>query len=688
MSVTLIQFTAWFFSINEAQLPEDIDLDEEVFNSLSTRIQQNLTLPANNPAQTNEGNREGELITSIASNEQSKHVLYFLTHCKSEWENLQRRVNPPSLYLIALAYSISRCEPQYSKILNKMDALLSANNRLNRDAISNLLSLAILYNKLDVVKKVILLPSAKRPGTKAVSEAVKEAVRCGKWLIVEALCESENKPNAEAISLALEESICRGRSETVQKLCKVLVSLPNSGNAISRVLMWAASKGSWHIVQMLCELYKDRLDSKAVSSVLKRAATEGRWDIVQILCELCKDRFNSEGLDSDAVSLALKNAADAHQWVVAGMLCALPAVLNKKEFSSTLWTAVHNRQWDLIAVLVEVLSNSPALFDRTSVSYALFESAGQGQVQIVQKLCGWLLQDLSANVIWLSLREAVRSNHLKVVEIFCGLSPEILTNEAVSRAFGLALTERNWESAKRLYQLLPERIVLRREDSSSAIEGAVRADQKDIVQILLGLPAKSLPKESVLQALKLAATNNNWNILEQLCAYTLRNYNEPSRSKFLELTRKHPPSADQQFIRLDKIFTLYESINKLRDYGEKISKSRMQDGSSTKIIANHLKTYANKFVASVLSGGSSSEIQTFRQKLEEARNQMGNHYFPVAVILKNIVVALTGIGGLFIYKNFKKKHSLLFSDTNRQVRLDEIGKAFSDCEGTLTNSVR
>jgi hypothetical protein len=362
-------------------------------------------------------------------------------------------------------------------------------------------------------------------------------------------------------------------------------------------------------------------------------------------------------------------------------------VLNKKKFSSTLWTAVHDGQWDLITDLVEVLSNYPALFDRTSVSYALFESAGHGQDQIVQKLCG-LLQDLSANVIWLSLREAVRSNHLKVVEIFCGLSPEILTNEAVSRAFGLALTERKWESAKRLYQLLPGRTVLRREDASSAIVSAVGADQKDIVQILLGLPAKSLSRVSVLQALKLAATNNNWNVLEQLCAYTLRNYNEPSINKFLELTRNHPSNVDRQFIRLKKIFILYESINKLRDYGEKISENRMQDGSSTKIIANELRGNANELVASVLSGGSSNGIQTFRQKLEEARNQMGNHYFPVAVILKNIVVALTGLGVFIIYKNLKKRHNLLFSDTNRQVRLDEIGKAFSDCEGTLTNSVR
>jgi hypothetical protein len=671
MPDTLIQFAAWCFSINETQLPKDIninldlDLDKGIFTALKERIVKKKILQeqqSNNSPQTNESNGNEELISEIVSNEQqSKNVLRFLGSCEKEWENLQRQINPLTLCLVALTYLISKCGPEYNK---KICVLLDANNQLNRDAISNFLSRAVSNDKLDVVKKLISLPSAD---TNAVSEVVKLAVREGKWHIVEALCESENKPNDEAFSFALDAAVCRGQTETVKKLCEsTLARIPldrDKADFISNVFTRATAVGSWNVVQMLCESYKDLLNSKAVSSVFRTTAIKGKWDIVRLLYNLFKDMDN---LDCQDVLSASEEAINANQSEIAVMLCTLSVMLKKDAFTYALHAAIRSdRQWELVKVLVQVLCDSTSpLIEEESFSYALQQSARHGQVGIVQKLCGLLKNFSNANdVIFNSLVAAVHHGHLEVVEIFCGLSPEILTNEAVSNAFGLAVTERKWEIAKRLYQLLPERIVLRKEDGSVAIVDAVRADQKDIVQILLGLPAKSLRKESVLQALELAATNNNWNVLEQLCAYTLRNYNEPSINKFLELTRNHPSNVDQQFIRLKKIFILYESINKLHDYGEKISKSRTQDGSYAKIIANELRGYANELVASVLSGGFSNGIQTasiqkaFKQKLEEARNQMGNHCFHLGVILKNIAVALTLVGAVFIHRNWQNGYS-------------------------------
>jgi hypothetical protein len=169
---------------------------------------------------------------------------------------------------------------------------MTTDNKPDIYAVGKLVIKATFDNHLIIVKFLYAIISGYQFASEIVVEALEVAAHMGWRDIVEFFCsiDSNHRPNDDAITKALRSAIIGSKLDIVEFLCTKTTDNRPDSKAVAEALCCAVINGKLDIVKFLCGMTTDnRPDSDAVAEALYMAARNNRLDMVEFICTMTSD---------------------------------------------------------------------------------------------------------------------------------------------------------------------------------------------------------------------------------------------------------------------------------------------------------------------------------------------------------------------------------------------------------------
>ncbi|MBA2655749.1 MAG: hypothetical protein H0U70_02050 [Tatlockia sp.] len=179
---------------------------------------------------------------------------------------------------------------------------LTGDKQPSQEAMNQVLAIAVLFNKLSLVKKIISLPTDNVPTQKIVAQLLIASSKRNSTVsleVIKILCETTfNKPGQQEVSVALENAWKFKKWNFISYFCSLETDNRPNQDAINNAFVASAKAGQWTLVKNLC-LSPNSPTQRFISDVFKKAPL----DLIKYIVEISLTKPSQE--DVDAILLAI-----------------------------------------------------------------------------------------------------------------------------------------------------------------------------------------------------------------------------------------------------------------------------------------------------------------------------------------------------------------------------------------------